>query len=510
MQDRALAELMKDLAACTNDPLKYVLWNFPWGVRGTPLEGKKGPRKWQRKILWRIGAELRKGKEPSEAIRIAIASGHGVGKSTLVAWITKWALSTLVDARVVITANTEKQLETKTSPELAKWHMMGLDRRLFHYATTSLTSLFPGHEKTWRADLIPWSEHNTEAFAGLHNEGKRIVLIFDEASKIADKVWEVAEGALTDAMTEILWFVFGNPTRATGRFRECWRKFKHRWIKEQIDSRTVEDTNKAQIEQWIADYGVDSDFVKVRVRGMFPAMSAKQFISEKDADAGFGRMLRPETIEWAPKIIAVEPSWEGDDEFVIGIRQGLLFRILRVFPKNDNDVEVANIIMRHEDEEQADAVFIDAGYGTGIYSVGRTLGRAWMLVWFGSAGDDEGDLNKRSSMWRLMRDWLKEGGAYEKDEQLHDELIAPETVPRLDGKLQIESKKQMKGRGVPSPNRADDLAITFAFPVQPKAGPLSAHRGRPQTVDSEWDPLADEDERQRHRARDPLSMLVPR
>lgn len=501
MLDKALEGLMHDLAMCSNDPFKYVLWAFPWGVKGTPLEKHKGPRKWQRKILWRIGEELRKGRSVDQAIRIAIASGHGVGKSAVVAWITKWALSTLVDTRVVITANTEKQLETKTSPELAKWHHLGVDRRLFHYATTSLTSLFPGHEKTWRADLIPWSEHNTEAFAGLHNEGKRIVLIFDEASKIADKVWEVAEGALTDAMTEILWLVFGNPTRATGRFRECWRKFKHRWIKEQIDSRTVEGTNKAQIEQWIEDYGVDSDFVKVRVRGMFPSASAKQFISEKDADAGFGRKLPLTAIEWAPKIIAVEPSWEGDDEFVIGLRQGLLFKILGTYEKNDNDVEMANIIARFEDDEHADAVFIDAGYGTGIYSVGNTLGRAWMLVWFAAAGDDPGDLNKRASMWRLMRDWLKAGGAYPADEIMHDELIAPETVPRLDGKLQLESKKDMKARGVPSPNRADDCAITFAFPVMPKSGPMSIGRGKRQTVDSEWDPLEDEESREAKRGK---------
>jgi hypothetical protein len=227
MPDKALEQLMLDLAMCTDDPLKYVLWAFPWGEKGTPLEKHTGPRKWQRKVLWRIGAELRKGRTVDQAIRIAVASGHGIGKSALVAWITKWALATMVDTRVVITANTEKQLETKTSPEISKWHAMAVDRRLFHYTTTSLFSLFPGHEKTWRCDLIPWSEHNTEAFAGLHNEGRRIVLIFDEASKIADKVWEVAEGALTDALTEILWFVFGNPTRATGRFRECWRKFKH-------------------------------------------------------------------------------------------------------------------------------------------------------------------------------------------------------------------------------------------------------------------------------------------
>ncbi|MEI7000490.1 terminase, partial [Klebsiella pneumoniae] len=89
--------------------------------------------------------------------------------------------------------------------------------------------------------------HNTEAFAGLHNERKRIIVVFDEASNIADLVWEVAEGALTDEDTEIIWVAFGNPTRNTGRFRECFRKYRHRWKCAQIDSRTVEGTNKQQL-----------------------------------------------------------------------------------------------------------------------------------------------------------------------------------------------------------------------------------------------------------------------
>lgn len=489
MPDKALEELMRDLAACTNDPLKYVLWAFPWGEKGTPLEAHSGPRKWQRKVLFEIGQRIRNGQDAEGAIRDATASGHGIGKSALVAWLAKWALGTLVDTRVVITANTEKQLETKTSPEISKWHALAVDRRLFQYTTTSLFSLFPGHEKTWRADLIPWSEHNTEAFAGLHNKGKRIVLIFDEASKIADKVWEVAEGALTDSDTEILWIVFGNPTRATGRFRECFRKFKHRWKTRQIDSRTVEGTNSEQINQWVEDYGEDSDFVKVRVRGMFPSQSAKQFIAEADVDKAYGRGLSPAALEGVAKVLSVEPSFTGDDEFVIGIRQGLLFRVLRTIPKNDNDVQMAQIVADHEDEEHADAVFVDAGFGTGIVSVGHTLGRSWILVWFGEKSADPGCLNKRAEMWKKMRDWLKAGGALPKDPILHDELLAPEIVERLDSKLQLESKKDMKARGVPSPNRADCLALTFAHPVLPKDGPLS--RRRQKQTEHEWDPYAE-------------------
>lgn len=463
--------LAEDLARFQHDPIGYVLWAFPWGVPGTDLENESGPRAWQREELKHVGDAVREGKATNEVVRQAISSGHGIGKSTLVAWLSRWALATREDARGVVAANTEPQLRTKTWPEFAKWHRLAIDRDLFVCTATALYSADPAHEKTWRIDAVTWSENNTEAFAGLHNKGKRLIVIFDEASGIADRVWEVTEGALTDDATEIMWSVFGNPTAASGRFRECFRKNRHRWHARQIDSREVEGTNKELFAQWVTDYGEDSDFVKVRVRGIFPAQSMKQLISEADVDAAFGKELRHEQYNFAPVILAVEPAWEGDDELVIAKRQGLSFSVLKTLPKNDNDIWVANEVARFEDEYKADAVFIDGGYGTGIVSAGRTLKRDWQLVWFGGKANDEGCLNKRAEMWKLTRDWLKEGGAIPADPVLRDELIAPETVPRFDGKLQLEAKKDMKARGVPSPNRGDALALTFAAPVRRKRAP---------------------------------------
>ena len=208
---------------------------------------------------------------------------------------------------------------------------------------------------------------------------------------------------------------------------------------------------------------------------MFPSMSARQFIGEADVAAAYGKVLRPEQYEFAPKILTVDPAWEGDDEFAIGLRQGLSFRILRTMPKNDNDLVAARVVADLEDEHKADAVFVDAGYGTGIVSAGQGMGRDWTLVWFAGASADIGCLNKRAEMWKAARDWLKSGGALPDDPQLRDELQAPEIVPRADGKVQIESKKDMKARGVPSPNRADALVLSFAFPVI-KRNPLDAYR----------------------------------
>lgn len=477
------AQLVEDIASFTHDPLGYVLYNYPWGEPGTELDKKKGPRKWQSDLLLDVGEKLRDGAaDRGEVIQEAIASGHGIGKSALVAWLCNWALDTFEDTRGIVTANTETQLRTKTWPELGKWRRLGLTKDWFEVTGTALISKAPGHDKSWRIDYATWSEHNTEAFAGLHNEGKRIIVVFDEASKIPDKVWEVAEGALTDEATEIIWAVFGNPTQNTGRFRECFRRFAKRWTHKQIDSRTVEGTNKVQLAKYAEDHGEDSDYFKIRVRGLFPSMSAKQFISETDIDAAYGRLLRPEQFEYAAKVLILDPAWDGDDPLVISLRQGLRFKVLRKIPKNDNDVQIANLLMQLEDEHGADAVFIDKGYGTGIYSVGTSVGRSWLLVDFAEAAIDKGYLNKRAEMYGDAKKWLKGGGSIEEDPELRDELLGIETVPRADGKIQLESKKDMKARGLPSPNKADCLAMSFAYPVAPK-GAYGGSGGRARTMD---------------------------
>ncbi|WP_422096882.1 terminase [Variovorax sp.] len=466
-----------------HDPLGYVETAFPWGEKGSPLERNPGPRKWQRDVLAEIGEHLRDPSKRNTPLLIARASGHGIGKSGLIGMISQWGLSTCPNTRIVVTANTDGQLKTKTMPEIGKWFRLAANAHWWRPTATSVYSADQEAEKSWRLDAVPWSENNTEAFAGLHNQGSRIIMIMDEASAIANKVWEVAEGVLTDEDTEIIWIVFGNPTRNTGRFRECFRKFRHLWRHAQIDSRTVEGTNKATLQRQVETYGEDSDFVKVRIRGMFPAMSAKQFISTTDVDAARGRHLRPEQFNFAPKILTCDPAWQGDDMLEIGLRQGLHFRILATIPKNDNDLQIATILARFEDEEGADAVFIDAGYGTGIYSAGISWGRTWRLVWFGGESANPACLNKRAEIWLAMRDWLKDGGAIPDDDGLYQDLIGPETVGRSDGKIQLESKSDMKDRGLPSPGKADALALSFAYPVAARGDPARDRRSGEQRRD---------------------------
>lgn len=475
--DRIEDELIADVAKYSHDPFGYIVFAYPWGEVGSELENESGPRFWQKEVCGDIRAGLLAGLPREQVIgdvlakfdmlpvQVAVASGHGIGKSGLVGMLIDWAMSTCQNTRGIVTANTDTQLRTKTWPEVKKWHRLSITSHWFECTATSIHAKGKAGD-TWRIDAIPWSKEHLEAFAGLHNKGNRILLVFDEASAIADGVWEVAEGALTDEDTEIIWLCFGNPTRNSGRFRECFRKNAHRWAHRQVDSRTVPGTNKTKIAQWVQDHGEDSDFVKVRVRGMFPTTSAAQFIATEDVDAAYGKDLRVESYNFAPKIITCDPSWTGDDPLVIGLRQGLMFKILREMPKNDNDVQVATILAMLQDEHQADAVFIDAGYGTGIYSAGITMKRqGWQMVWFGSAAPDPGFINMRAWIWNQVKQWLKQGGSIQPDPGLHQELTGPETIPRLDGKIQLESKQDMKDRGLPSPNKADALAISFAFPV---------------------------------------------
>ena len=272
--------LIEALGEYTNDPVGFVGQFFPWGEPGE-LEGAKGPEQWQLRVLAHIRDCLKNGMAHgaaiNEAIQIAVASGHGVGKSTLVSWIILWSISTFEDTRGVVTANTETQLKTKTWAELGKWHRLFLGSHLFKLTATAIFSVDDSRERTWRIDMVPWSERNTEAFAGLHNKGKRVVVIFDEASAIPDVIWETAEGAMTDSDTQIIWAVFGNPTRNSGRFRECFGRFRGTWWNEQVDSRSVSLTNKSQFKKWIADYGDDSDFVRVRILGTFPRVGELEF-----------------------------------------------------------------------------------------------------------------------------------------------------------------------------------------------------------------------------------------
>jgi hypothetical protein len=462
--------LIEELAEYSSDPHGFVLFAFPWGEVGE-LENFTGPQEWQIEVLNDLGAGL---ISVAEAIQIARTSGHGIGKSALVAWIILWAISTYEDTKGVVTANTENQLKTKTWAEVAKWHRLFIAREYFKMTATALFAADPLHERTWRIDMVPWSERNTEAFAGLHNQGKRILVIFDEGSAIPDVIWEVTEGALTDRDTQIIWMVFGNPTRNKGRFRECFDggRFAHRWSAKAIDSRDVPISNKDQLARWVHDYGEDSDFVRVRVRGMFPRVDAESFISFEAAMAAVEREV---LIQGGAVVIGVDVGRFGDDPSVIYPRCGrdAMSRGVEIHYGKDT-MTFAGLVAAAYLRHGASICMVDeGGVGGGVVDRLRQLRIPVIGVDFGSKPDNfHADgvkyANKRAEIWGAVRDWLPTGSIpnilTNENTTLTDELTGPTYTLNKKEEIQLESKKEMRSRGVPSPNVADALACTFAFP----------------------------------------------
>jgi hypothetical protein len=467
-EDPQLA-LAREIAQFTHDPLGYVLFVFPWGTG--ELSDSTGPRAWQRKVLNEIGEKLKAGATAGEVIRKAVASGHGVGKSALVAWLIKWALDTFEDTRGVVTANTDTQLRTKTWAELSKWHRLSLTKPWFNLTATALISTLKDHDKDWRIDAVPWSENNTEAFAGLHNKGKRLLLVFDEASAIPPSVWETAEGALTDEGTEIIWCAFGNPTRRKSKFFECFNGQRHRWSCLNLDSRTVEGTNKKQLGQWVEDFGEDSDFVRIRVRGEFPKSDASQLISGAAIDAAKLRVPLEAAYRHAPRVLGVDIARHGDDSTVIIKRQGIKCEApyqIRIPDLMQIAAEVVEIIENWD----PDAVFIDAtGIGWGVVDRLRQVGYGDIIypVQTGERAFSEAKyFNRRAELWCLMRDWIVESGCLPEARDLETDLTAPEYWFDGRNRYVLEKKEDMKERGLASPDNADALALTFHAAIAPR------------------------------------------
>lgn len=455
------------LAQFYNDPLGFVLWAFPWGEG--ELKGEY-PDRWQIAVLEdiRMALERNEALPPDQRIpvQIAVASGHGIGKTALMAWIDLWFMSTNRDPRIVVTANTFNQLSSKTWAELSKWHNLMVHKHLFTWTATKYYA--NENPAEWKADATPWSKNTSEGFAGTH--AKAVLYLFDEASAIPSTIWEVSEGAMTTE--RCLWIVFGNPTRNTGRFRECFGKFRHRWITRSIDSRTARKTNKAKIQQWIEDYGEDSDFVRVRVMGKFPRMASNQLIGEDDVDRC---MLEYEAVgyEIYPVSICVDVARFGDDLTTVGAYQGKKTHELQSY-SGKNVVQVASLAAecyRHHRDRLPPHVKIrifvdDIGVGGGVTDILRTWGLPVTAVNSGAAASQPDKfLNLRAEMWWRGAQAIKAGFELPEEPRLKDDLVNIEYFMTPNGqKIQLEAVKDLKERGLPSPDFGTNFVLQFAYP----------------------------------------------
>lgn len=478
--ERRIAERLKLFEL---DPLGFVKYAFPWGQPG-PLK-ERAPRQWFVDLCERISEKLRANlqREAWEIIQEATASGHGIGKSAGFAQLIIWAIATKPFTRGVVTANTDTQLRTKTWPEVVKWHGLSICSHWFECTATAI--YHKQHEKTWRIDAIPWSAHNTEAFAGLHNLGNRLLLVFDEASAIADPVWETAEGALTDEKTQILWLVAGNPTRATGRFRQCFTRFRHRWGTRNIDSRTVEGTNKAQIARWARDYGENSQFFSVRVRGEFVEADANQLIPLQWIVDARSREWNYEIGDGSlPKLrVTVDVADGGEDDTVVTVARHYQSRTVMLrqasfsFQPSVAVIESADVAERMFLEwggrKDEDDIVVDS-IGVGAGTAGTLIKRGYRVVQYKGGAESANPKkwrNRRVQSYIATRDAFRDGTIVLAPGMLQDELAVDEfdgqltsikTKPGTEKLEDLVTKEEMKRDGLKSPDRADSLAMQFA------------------------------------------------
>ena len=406
---------------------------------------------WQEQVL----TGLSEGEQ-----RIAVGSGHGVGKTALTSFIILWFMSTRPHPQIVVTANTEPQLKTKTWRELSKWHQKAKNREWFEYVATKF--YLKDDPNTWFASAIPWTENRSEAFAGTHE--KHVLYIFDEASAIADIIWEVSEGAMTT--TGARWCAFGNMTRNTGRFAECWGKFRHRWKTYSVDSREVSITDKEQIQDWIDDYGEDSDFVRIRVKGMLPRSGTFQFISAESVAKCM--KYKDDNYHDFPLVFGVDIARFGDDQNVVVMRQGR--KVLDIIKWRDVDtMQSASKVTELIQDRNPQLVFIDGdGVGGGVVDRVKQLVKPELIYECngGRKADDSATYhNKRAENWGLMKEAINEGIDLPDDNELRDDLIGPEYLFDNTNRIQLERKEIMKKRGLASPDSADALAMTYAKKV---------------------------------------------
>lgn len=473
-EERELAEL---IAECQHDPLAYAMMSYPWGDESKGLGHFDGPKHFQKVVMNTVSNHLSNPETRFTPLKFAVKSGKGIGKTALISMLIDWGMSTCIDTKLRVTANTEEQLRLIVWTELLKWRRMALNRHWFNMSATSLTSAIPDHSGTWKANAVTWSERNLEAFAGFHNYGKRLIAIVDEGSGIADGVFDNMEGFLTDANTELLVFVFGNPTKRYGRFFEIFEgpnSHKNDWYKLTIDTRDVEGVNQAQNDSLINEYGIDSDIVKVTVLGEFPSTSFEQFFSSELVDRALERTSSLEEYQHDhPVIIGVDAAHTNDDIAIVA-RCGNWSKVLECFKKDSEETDRVTYekAMYWDDELKADAVFVDLAYGTGIKTLADDDKRYhWQLIAFGGKSTSKRYKNKRAQMAGLYKDWMKDGGCLNGDKELARETKMPERRMSRDSKILVESKEDMASRLKKlyrSPGRLDGIMLTFARPVAKK------------------------------------------
>lgn len=409
--------------------------------------------------------------------RIALKASKGPGKSTVLAWLIWWFLLTRLHPKVVATSITGDNLKDGLWTELAKWQQRSeLLKHAFTWTAERIVA--NDHPETWWASARQWSksasaDQQANTLAGIHADA--VLFVVDEAGGIPDSVVAAAEAGLANADaargTEALLAIAGNPTHLDGPlYRACSRERALWWVKEiSGDPDDPKRAPRVSIEwarEQIRKYGRDNPWVLVNVFGRFPPGQSNALLGVEEVTEAARRVLPPALYQDEVKVLGVDVARFGDDETVLFPRQGRAAyrpKVLRNLSTTDVAGQVANVI----DKWQPDAVFVDVtGVGAGVVDHLQAMGHPVVGIHNGGkAFASNRFADRRAEMWWVMAEWIKSGATIPDDATLIGELPAPTYTFEAGGSLRLESKKDMKKRGLQSPNRADALALTFAAPV---------------------------------------------
>lgn len=393
--------------------------------------------------------------------KVTVKAGHGVGKSAVAAIFAVWHCLMFEDSKTILTAPSSAQLKDVLCAEIGKWvNQIKIPQVKELIEVTSMGAFIKGRQKTQFISARTARKEDPSALQGIH--AKHAAYVCDEAFGIHSNIYEVARGALTSDSSRCL--LIGNPTALSGYAYETHNKNKRLWSRltlSCIDSNLVSED---YVKEMKLQYGEESDVYKVRVLGEFPSASVNQLIPRSLAEESAKRKIHSSQYDYAPIIIGCDPAWEGDDRTAVYLRQGIMCKKLGVWYSIDN-MTLGGMLDQFWTKENADAMFIDVGWGAGIIDYLRSIGRNPIPVNFGGKSISNEYANKRTEMHCELKKWMEDGGIIEDDNELIEDLTAPEYYFQASGKKILEQKKEMKKRGLPSNDLGDALALTFAQPV---------------------------------------------
>lgn len=404
---------------------------------------------------------------PTSAPRHSIRSGHGIGKTTLIAWLALWFLCTRYDSKCVISGNSQAQLASNNWSELRKWARKlpePLQEQIEIHEEKAFLKAAPEMAFVTRRTA---SKDNPESLAGVHAE--HVLYLIDEASGIPDIVFEVAQGSLSSpgAIAVLL----GNPTRTSGYFHQTHHVLRDRWKCLRVSSEDVPRA-RGHIEDIIRSYGKGSNRYRVRVLGEFPSADDETVIALDLIEAARNREVEP--LLYRP-IWGVDVARFGDDTSALAKRQGnILLEPVREWSQKST-MQLTGLIVEeyyatHEDERPAEILVDSIGIGAGVVDRLAELELPVRGINVAeSAAVTEKFHRLRDELWWRGRQWFEARDCcIPDDDKLVSELAAPTYDFSSSGKIIVESKSDMKKRGLKSPNLADAFLLTFATSDQRK------------------------------------------